>query len=50
LKCKSQLEETRGRLKVTKETKPEDIWLEKLYILKKEFTKRYSKGVFNMKK
>lgn len=50
LKCKSQLEETRGRLKVTKETRPEDIWLEKLYILKKEFTKRYSKGVFNMKK
>ena len=49
-KYKSQLEDSKVRLQVAKDTTAEKIWLEKLDTLEKELRKRYIKGVLHMKK
>lgn len=49
-KYKKLLEETRAKLKVSEELKPETIWIEKLTILRTEIKKRFKKGVLHMKK
>ena len=49
-KYKIQIGEAQERLEIAKNTSVEKIWLDKLNVLKKEFTKRFTKGVFNMKK
>jgi len=49
-RCKEQLEESKAKLQIAKDTTAENIWLEKLDILEKELKKRYIKGVLHMKK
>ena len=49
-KYKKLLEETRSKLKVAEELKPESIWIEKLTLLRTEIKKRFKKGVLHMKK
>ena len=49
-KYKIQIGEAKERLEIANGTTAEKIWLDKLNILKKEFSKRFTKGVFNMKK
>ena len=49
-KYKSQLDEAKARLDLIKSISPEEIWLEKLNVLKTELKKRFTKGVLSMKK
>ena len=49
-RCQDQLEESKAKLQIAKDTTAEQIWLEKLDILEKELKKRYIKGVLHMKK
>ena len=49
-KYKVQIGEAQARLDIAKNTSPGEIWINKLETLKKEFSKRLTKGVFNMKK
>ena len=49
-KYKKLLEESKTKLKAAENLKPEDVWIEKLQILRKELKKRFKKGILYMKK